>query len=130
MCLLIIGYIIPRWAISCLATQILEVPYFFIEDVHTTGIVAHICKIPRHSSRLKGKEMFRDLPTTNLSTLKQDIIFYHYMHGDVKYQVHKRLLLLNKQTYNKEDGTILEISGLHGKSYKVVAGSWKDVLNV
>ena len=125
---MLIGYIIPRWAISCLAEQILEIPYFFIEDVHTTGIVAHICKIPRQSSRRKGEEMFRDLPTTNLSSLKQDIIFYHYMHGDMKYQVHKQLLLLNKKTYNKDDGTLLEIPGLDGKRYKIVADTWADVL--
>ena len=120
------GYIIPRWAIACLATQILDIPYFFIEDVHTTGIVALKCKIPRRSSRLRGVEMFRDLPTTNLTSLKQDIIFYHYMRGSMKYQVHKKILLLNQKAYNKDDGTILEVPGFDGHRYKVVGG-WKDV---
>ena len=72
--------------------------------------------------------MFRDLPTTNVSSLKQDIIFYHYLHGDMKYLVHKKLLLLNKKAYEKDDGTLFEMMGLDGKPVKVV-GSWKDIFN-
>ena len=73
--------------------------------------------------------MFRDLPTTNVASLKQDIIFYHYMHGDMKYLVHKKLLLMNKKTYEKDDGTFLEIPGLDGKTYKVVRpNSWTDAI--
>lgn len=72
--------------------------------------------------------MFRDLPTTNVTSLKQDIIFYHYMHGDMKYLVHKKILLLNKKTYEKDDGTLLEIPGLDGKSYKIKGNSWTEVI--
>lgn len=67
------GFVTTRPACKCLYDTALVTPFFHLEDVFLTGIVAEKCSIPRENSA-----QFNFL-YTYISDLKENDILWHYL---------------------------------------------------
>ena len=86
-------FLIPKWAISCLATAIWKTPIMVLEDMYTTGLLAHACKVPRADIR-----NFNGQPhsTPNKNDIEHvaaslDHVVYHLGSTSVTSEAKKRL---------------------------------------
>lgn len=91
--------LIFRWTIPCLSHLYLQVPLFYLEDVHTTGFLADICDIPRSHIptfhiNMAGKK-YKHPNFTRL--LNQRIHYtYHYVDQGMKRTIYNHFLSENK----------------------------------
>ena len=70
-------FIFYSWTVSCLSSEFLNVPIFFLEDVHVSGILADICKIPRLN-------IPRFVRKYNRVRSDQKYFVYHYSNAEKK----------------------------------------------